>query len=76
MSISGIYKITCTANGHYYYGSAKSISNRWYGHKRVLIRNMHANPKLQNNWNKYGEQSFIFEVDMECPIDKLFQIEQ
>jgi group I intron endonuclease len=28
----------------------------------MLCRNVHKNPKLQAAWNKYGEETFIFEV--------------
>jgi len=31
-------------------------------HKQYLRGGYHINPKLQNAWNKYGEDKFIFEV--------------
>jgi len=73
---SGIYKITCIANGNYYYGSATHIHYRWTCHKKQLREGVHDNKHMLRTWNKHGEASFIFEIDMECPIDKLKQIEQ
>ena len=73
---SGIYKITCSINGSYYYGSASNFCRRWKRHKTNLRHHAHPNPILQNVWNKYNEVSFIFEIDMECPIEKLLQVEQ
>ncbi len=61
-STSGIYKITCTANKKIYIGSAVNLRDRKGSHWSKLCRNEHANPKLQNAWNKYGEQAFTFEV--------------
>src|SRR6266702_3044868 len=58
----GIYRITCTVNLKMYIGSAVSLYRRWKEHRGELRRNIHRNPKLQNAWNKYGEQSFTFEV--------------
>lgn len=59
---SGIYKITNTANGKFYIGSTKDIDERLGIHKQHLRGNYHINPKLQNAWNKYGEDKFIFEL--------------
>jgi group I intron endonuclease len=59
---SGIYKITNTINGKFYIGSSKNIEFRWNDHKQYLRGNYHVNPKLQNAWNKYGEDKFIFEI--------------
>lgn len=59
---SGIYKITCTANGKLYVGSSVNIQRRWFDHRVGLRRGVHHNLHLQNAWNKYGEQSFTFEI--------------
>jgi len=61
-AISGIYKITCTANKKIYIGSAVNLYLRKHVHFSELRYNKHCNPHLQNAWNKYGEQSFTFEV--------------
>lgn len=59
---SGIYKITCTANGKIYIGSSNNLRRRWTEHRTALNRNNHVNKHLQRAWNKYGGQSFQFEV--------------
>jgi group I intron endonuclease len=58
----GIYKITCIPTKKIYIGSASDLRHRKNDHIRNLRQNKHANPKLQNAWNKYGEDAFIFEV--------------
>lgn len=60
--VSGIYLITNTSNSKQYIGSAICVLRRKGEHLRTLRSNTHKNSKLQNAWNKYGEQSFIFEV--------------
>jgi len=68
---SGIYKITNKETGKFYVGSSVNIKRRWYMHKYELKRNNHGNKYLQNAWNKYGEEAFIFEIIKEVePIKK------
>lgn len=59
---SGIYKITNSVNGKFYIGSSNDIKQRWNEHKSKLKSNRHVNKKLQNAWNFYGEDKFLFEV--------------
>lgn len=60
---SGIYRIRNTINNKCYYGSAINLDKRWkYEHLRALQLKKHYNDHLQNAWNKYGEENFIFEV--------------
>lgn len=59
---SGIYKITCLANKKIYIGSATNLRKRRNSHLHALRQNKHENSILQRTWNKYGEQSFTFEV--------------
>ena len=59
---SGIYMITCTANGRIYIGSTFDIRARWLKHRRQLRAGTHHNLHLQRAWDKYGEQGFSFEV--------------
>jgi group I intron endonuclease len=62
MKTAGIYQITCTANGKKYIGSSLSIERRFTHHKTQLKYNKHINNHLQNAWNKYGKDSFVFEI--------------
>lgn len=60
--LCGIYRILCTKNGRYYYGSSIDLMARWNQHKKLLKKNNHHNNILQNHWNKYGELAFVFEI--------------
>ena len=73
---SGIYQIRNTLNGHLYVGSAKDIYQRWCTHRGDLRRNVHHSSYLQNAWNKYGKDSFVFEVLELCPKEQLLWVEQ
>lgn len=59
---SGIYQIRNLNNGRVYVGSAKLFSARQYKHVTTLRKGTHHNKFLQNDFNKCGEDSFIFEV--------------
>ncbi|MBT2697025.1 GIY-YIG nuclease family protein [Bacillus sp. ISL-40] len=61
-TLSGIYKITCTVTRKFYIGSAVNICMRWSTHLCDLRKNQHMNKYLQNSFNKYGEESFKFEI--------------
>ncbi len=74
--ISGIYKITNKNNGKFYIGSSSKINERWTDHKYLLNSNRHHSKHLQRAWNKYGEDSFVFEVIEECSPDKILEKEQ
>ena len=59
----GIYKITNLKNNKFYIGSTqRTFSKRWNDHKSLLKSNKHHSIILQRSWNKYGEDSFLFEI--------------
>jgi hypothetical protein len=60
----GIYRISC--NEHSYIGSSINIYYRLKRHISDLLKNKHANKYMQNAFNKYGKDSFNFEVIEEC----------
>lgn len=66
----GIYQIINIINNKKYIGSSIDMYKRWTEHKRHLRRNKHHSIALQRAWNKYKEESFIFEV-----IEELSSIE-
>jgi len=68
---SGIYTITCLANGKYYIGYATNLEKRKNHHFSRLKINKHCNPYLQKAYNKYGKNNFKFEILEEYP-DKGF----
>jgi group I intron endonuclease len=73
---SGIYVITCTANGRIYIGSTVNFRHRWSEHRRYLKGGYHKNALLQAAWNKYGQDAFAFEVLEYCGCDALLEREQ
>ncbi len=74
--ICGVYKITNLYNGMIYIGSSIDIYRRWYQHKRELRQNIHNNKHLQNSWNLYGEEAFIFEIIERCLAEDKLKREQ
>lgn len=45
-------------------------------HFSTLRRGKHVNKRLQNSYNKHGEDAFVFEVLEECSVDVRFELEQ
>lgn len=75
----GIYTIKNLKNNKLYIGSSVEIEKRIRTHFVNLIKNNHSNLKLQNSYNKYGKENFIFEILEtfdEIERDDLFTIEQ
>lgn len=73
---SGIYEIGNRENGHKYIGSSANIEKRWRLHIRLLERNKHHCRHLQNAWNKYGKDLFVFSIIELCSVENLFDREQ
>ena len=72
----GVYKITNKINGKFYIGSSHDIENRWKQHQTQLMNGEHKNQHLQNAWNLYGKDSFVFDVVEECLPEMQFEREQ
>jgi group I intron endonuclease len=73
---SGIYCIKNITNSKCYIGSSTHIYYRVRRHKSDLIRQVHANPILQNAYNKYGATSFEVSIIEECSDNIILQREQ
>lgn len=74
---SGIYQIRNLINGKLYIGSSNNLySRKIYGHRNALKQNRHENSKLQNAFNKYSEENFIFEVIEFCEPEVRYEVEQ
>lgn len=58
----GIYTITNSVNGKVYVGSSVRIERRWREHRLALNNGTHVNNYLQNSWEKYGAENFVFAV--------------
>ena len=68
---SGIYCIHNIKNNKRYIGQSRHMRDRISQHKSKLNNNHHNNKHLQRAWNKYGEESFKFEIICECPTELL-----
>lgn len=64
--LTGIYKIENLINDKVYIGQSVDIKKRWSTHISLLTQNNHCNIYLQNAWNKYGSENFIFDIIEEC----------
>lgn len=63
----GVYRILNTVNNKAYIGSTKrSFHSRKTKHLTGLRTGTHFNSHLQKAYNKYGEDSFVFEVMLIC----------
>lgn len=76
LSFCGIYMIVNIINNHKYVGSSVNIKRRLEIHKANLRHNHHDNSHLQNAWNKYGENNFVFSVLESCSQETRFEREQ
>lgn len=59
---SGVYRITLINDNRCYIGSSVDLGKRVRSHYTDLKSNIHTNSYLQRVWNKYGEDSFIFDI--------------
>lgn len=65
--MGAVYLITNIANGNVYVGSSLTPQRRWSQHKTSLRGGKHHSPVLQRAWDKYGENSFRFEIIEDVP---------
>jgi len=63
--MTGIYTIRIAH--YYYFGQSVSIPKRVKSHLLYLRKGIHANQKMQNIFNKYGEDQFTWTKDIDCP---------
>lgn len=71
----GIYKITNTINNKVYVGSSINLKGREYKHFWMLKKGLHDNHYLQNSFDKYGKENFIFEIIEFCEPKELISRE-
>ena len=67
-----IYSIKNTSNGKVYIGQTVRYAARKYSHLLCLRKNAHYNKHLQNDYNKHGEDKFLFAIiKKDIPIHEL-----
>ena len=64
-----VYKIENTKTGRVYIGQTTQCKKRWRNNTSALRRNKHRNPKLQEDYYKYGLDVFEFKIIKEFPSD-------
>lgn len=75
-AVPAIYKITNIVNGRVYVGSTKNYRERRTRHFYELRHNTHCNQRLQNAFNKYGEDNFKIEMLTPVTPDEMLWMEQ
>ena len=74
---TGIYKIESRVHPERcYIGSAVNIGKRWQNHIGDMERGCHPNNRLQNHYNKYGKEDFVFYILITCVKETLIKQEQ
>jgi len=62
----GIYIIKNTVSQRVYVGqTGGSFEKRWSQHTCALNKNNHVNKVLQDDWNAFGSDAFVFQVAQE-----------
>ncbi len=75
--IVAVYKIQSKVKPErIYIGSTFDLRGRWASHMSELRHNRHHSIKLQNHFNKYGENDLIFSMILECEEESVINIEQ
>lgn len=60
-ALSGLYTIICFSNNKQYIGQSSNVSNRLSKHLSELKHNRHFCKELQNDFNLYTQNDFIFQ---------------
>jgi len=59
---AGVFQIKNIANGKVLLGSSLNLEGPLNSHRFMLKIGSHRNKALQQDWNEYGEQNFVFEI--------------
>lgn len=75
---TGVYEILNSETGVWYRGATgkQTFKRRWGGHKSKLNRGQHYNEQLQQDWDEYGVDAFVFSVLEPCPPEQCDEREQ
>jgi group I intron endonuclease len=58
---SGFYLITCVPLEKHYVGESNDVTRIINAHKSALRRGIHVNRKMQEDFENYGENAFVFQ---------------
>jgi len=73
--MQAVYSLVCLTNNRVYVGSSIDYQKRGRRHLSELKNNKHKNIHLQNAYNKYGREAFVFSL-IEEVLDKALLIEK
>jgi group I intron endonuclease len=59
---AGVFQVKNTVNGKVLLGSSLNLNGALNGHRFTLKIGSHRNKALQEDWNTYGEENFVFEI--------------
>jgi group I intron endonuclease len=65
----GVFQIRNIVNGKILIDSSTNMNSKWNRHQAQLKFGNNLNTELQNDWNKYSEENFVFEVLSELEED-------
>ncbi len=78
----GVFQIRNLANGKILVDSSKDLDAIWNRYRFQLDAGMYRNRALQEDWKKYGEEQFVYEVlaelkqDEEHPEDPTLELKE
>ena len=73
---AGVYTIYNIITNKFYIGSSVNLRTRRTLHFRELKQGTHHSKYLQNSYNKYGRDNFIFKIIRECDPKDCISLEQ
>jgi group I intron endonuclease len=59
---AGVYQVKNTVNGKILLGSSLNLEGPLNRHKFMLKIGSHTNKALQNEWDEFGSEKFVFEI--------------
>jgi group I intron endonuclease len=59
---AGVFQIKNIVNGKVLLGSSLNLEGPLNSHRFMLTTGSHRNKALQNDWNQYGKDNFLFEI--------------
>jgi len=65
----GVFQIKNIVNNMVLIDSSTDMKSKWNRHKMELKFGSHKNRALQSDWNKNGEDNFVFEILAELKRD-------
>ncbi|MBS4539797.1 GIY-YIG nuclease family protein [Clostridium sp. D2Q-11] len=75
--VACVYSIANISSNKIYIGSTVNYKKRIQKHLSLLRRDKHINKQLQEDFNKYGEDNFIFDILLEVDdLDDLRDLEK